>query len=288
MLPNLDDNNEARPDPTGTYTYSVRAQDQVGNGTAPAQYAQGTLRIDNRAPSVSLDPLASSAPPGTIDAIDVITTPLTLSGVVSETGSVQTGIQSVEIAFVPDSVTDLYSTTRLLLPLGDPAGSQTLLDYSGADYATAHLCGNTPCAATFVPGREGSAVQLDGSQRIEASSVTVPVTNFTLSGWFNTSCPECGILSITNGATTDRQLFLSGGNVCSQVVGSSTEEICSAVGSLADGQWHMAAQSVSSAGHLLYVDGQAGRQRDRNPGHRGHRHRRRGSCPARRHACSHR
>ena len=53
----------------------------------------------------------------------------------------------------------------------------------------------------------------------------------------------------------DRQLYLSGGNVCADVFNGARETICSAHTNYADGQWHQAAQVLSGGAQLLYVDG---------------------------------
>ncbi|MCO5242929.1 MAG: LamG domain-containing protein [Anaerolineae bacterium] len=56
-------------------------------------------------------------------------------------------------------------------------------------------------------------------------------------------------------STTDRQIYLLGGNVCVDVVNGSRETICSADATYNDNQWHMVAQTVGPDGHKLYIDG---------------------------------
>jgi hypothetical protein len=73
------------PDPTGSYTLTVRATDNVGNRatTAPA-----ILRLDSAGPTAALDLSATRIP--------AITKPLALTGTVSDT----TGVARLEVAFV--------------------------------------------------------------------------------------------------------------------------------------------------------------------------------------------
>lgn len=77
-------------DPTGAYTISVRAADNVGNATLD-DGATATLRLDATGPSATLSDADS--------ARTVITETLTLNGVITETGLA--GLDALEIAFTP-------------------------------------------------------------------------------------------------------------------------------------------------------------------------------------------
>ncbi|MCL4863014.1 MAG: hypothetical protein KJZ93_26625, partial [Caldilineaceae bacterium] len=84
---------EGLPDPTGTYTVSVRAVDNVGNRT-PDNAATGTLRLDMSGPAAVLSVADAQR--------RVITNTLTLSGIVTDTGPIgrPAGVDKVELAFV--------------------------------------------------------------------------------------------------------------------------------------------------------------------------------------------
>jgi hypothetical protein len=77
-------------DPTGVYTVSVRAADNVGNATLD-DGATAVLRLDATGPEAALSEADS--------ARQIITETLTLSGVITETGLA--GLDALEIAFTP-------------------------------------------------------------------------------------------------------------------------------------------------------------------------------------------
>lgn len=81
---------DALADPTGSYQVFVRAADQVGN-QSPASSAAGLVKLDGAAPVVALNDSA--------DMRTVISSTLTIGGVISDTGSA--GVKQVEIAYVP-------------------------------------------------------------------------------------------------------------------------------------------------------------------------------------------
>ena len=108
-----------------------------------------------------------------------------------------------------------------------------------------------------VTGRFGKAIRLTSSAQV-AIVPTMPLstTNYSLVGWFNATCQNCGIFAVNTSGTIDREIYLNGGNVCADVLNGSRETICSANVNYVDGQWHMVAHTLGSAGQLLYIDGQ--------------------------------
>lgn len=77
-------------DPTGSYTVSVRAADNVGNQSAD-NAATGLLHLDTTGPAVAFS---------TLDAARLlITDTVTISGLITDTG--RAGIDKLEMAFVP-------------------------------------------------------------------------------------------------------------------------------------------------------------------------------------------
>jgi len=256
VLSALDSQNSVLVNPTGQYTVTVRGTDGVGNITAPSNYGVGLARVDATPPQIALDtaPIASQ----------LITQPLTLTGVITDVGDVISGIAGAELSFTSDKVTDVYSETVLLLPLDDPAGSVRFAD--GLGQSNDGVCVDGNCPDGGAAGRFGRAASFDGSrnQAIAAPALPISTTQHALTGWFNTTCPNCGLFSIevpdpATGAAvaTDRNIYLSGGNLCADVINGGRETICSVGVNYADGDFHMVAQVLTPGGsHLLYADGQ--------------------------------
>ena len=214
--------------PTGLYDVQVRAVDNAGNQTPDASYAGGPLSLDTTPPTISLNEIPTS----NLSAGLLISRTLDIGGVISETDTIQTGIAGGEISFTPEVVTDVYANTLLLLYLDDPTGSKVFRDDSGKNIAT--VCTSASCPAAGVPGRFGKAVQFTGAsnQTLRAYHVAIDPAAYSTVASFKTSCANCGLASVItlNGptSTTDRQIYLLGGNVCVDVVNGSRETICSA------------------------------------------------------------
>src|SRR5439155_4415976 len=87
----------------------------------------------------------------------------------------------------------------------------------------------------------------------------VSETSYGATLWFNTTCNNCGIFSVTNGApgstAHDRHIYLSSGNVCARVWNNET--ICTTGVNYADGRWHHVAHTFggSVGGQKIYMDG---------------------------------
>ena len=249
----FDTNNAVIADPSGQYTFTVRARDAIGNITSDANMLSARIRVDNTPPIVSLNDLS---------AVKLITGTETimLSGVVSETGVISSGIASVDVGFTPEILTNIYADTLFVLSLDDGPGAVTFRDSSGKNHHA--TCTPPECPTTGVPGNFGTAANFNNSlsQSLQIGSTALPATNYSFVGWFKTFCLNCGIFaaytSITPTVQVDRQIYLSGGNVCADVFNGGREAICSADANYADGQWHMAAQVLGAGGDKLYVDGQ--------------------------------
>ncbi len=245
-------------DPSGTYNVTVRATDNATNQTVPADYFKGVVRIDNTAPVLTLQDPVPSDEPDTILGDPVISQSLTLRGIITDTEGPASGVKSGEIALTPDYLTDVYSSTLVVMGLDDLPNAQTFRN--DASLGQDGTCDPGQCPTANAPGMFGTAALFDASkfQRIVISS-TVPISNYTSAAWFNTTCQDCGIQSVDSrvGTTnfTDREMYLSGGNVCADVQGNSRETICSANQNYADGNWHMVAQVLGADGQFLYVDG---------------------------------
>ena len=97
ILSGFDNAEIALGDPTGVYTLSLRAWDVPGNHTSSMVYPP-PVRLDNTSPGVELTyPLT--------DTVILTDTALLITGIVTDSGSVASGIGRVEVAFV-DSESD--------------------------------------------------------------------------------------------------------------------------------------------------------------------------------------
>ncbi|QLQ05241.1 MAG: hypothetical protein HZY76_03435 [Anaerolineae bacterium] len=228
VLPNL-----GQRYPTGLYDITVRAVDGAGNETPRRPMPPAPCAWTARRPTpASTSTPSSNAPPGDVPAVNRIVRPITISGLITETGAIQAGIGGAEISYTPDIVTDVYSDTLLLLYLDDPAGSQTFRDDSGKNRVT--LCTTTTCPTAGVAGRFGHAAQFDGAaaggQVVRANAVAVAPGSYTLTEWFKAGCTNCGISSVQtlisgNLNNIDRQVALSGGNLCVDVFNGGREHL---------------------------------------------------------------
>lgn len=255
LLPALDENQAVQITPGGLYTVEVRTQDGAGNRTAPADILKVHIGVDNEAPQASvtgLEGVAVLAP--TLDE------PLTLNGLVTETGQVQAGVAGLEIALVPAEVVPALDDRTLALALNEPPQAAVFEDGSGLGHP--FYCLPEQCPTSGVPGRFDAALHFDGTdQYLDPLQLALPLTNFSTSLWFNTSCPDCGLFSADHGHLGaqghDRELYLDAGKVCANLKGpgSTVESICSLENTFADGQWHHAVHSVGPDGQVLIVDG---------------------------------
>ena len=241
--------------PNGAWQLEVRAFDVAGNETVPGTQAKGLLNVDNTPPVVGLNSVPS-----------IITQPLTLSGPVSETETVQTGVQRVELSFTGDGAFDADRTASAVLAFEDPPGATQFADWSGQGRGATCIEGGCPTAGAS--GRSGGAVAFaSGEQQVlQITNASVPTDAYTLVGWFKTTCKDCGLFSVSSsdylGSGIDRQIYLDRGYLCSDVVtyDDRRETVCSPkpYGSryYSGDSWIMGAQTVGPGGHRLYANGQ--------------------------------
>lgn len=248
-------------DPTGQYTLVLRARDNAADDGNEGVYTV-TLRIDATPPTVSGPVVPGGGKP---------TTPITgawpIIGVISDTGTVASGVRRVEIAYVPGAlVSALQDNLLLRLPLDETRGATVFSDPRNS--ARTLSCPSGRCPTAGMPGRFGQAVSYTASGQYLAGSQYLPYSGYTLALWFKTNSANAGIFAASKGVTDaagswrDRQIYLSNGNLCANVaIGDGSpaggfETIVSSGANYADGQWHMVVQTLGAQGHRLYVDGQ--------------------------------
>lgn len=269
-LNGFDDENTAIVQATDQYTVSIRAVDlALDDGNAAV--IEVPILIDTTPPSVTLDGLgiegSQTVTTNTLELTTILTGGVEIGGLVTDTGPVASGVSEVGIAFTPIEMVQSVVGASLRLPLDDPPSAVSFIDRSGQrNHGTCFVTvGGNRCPESGQDGRFGWAAAFDNSVLGEEEFIeftSLGVSEFGYSGllWFKTSCPDCGLLSIDNGILGsgghDRNIYLSGGNVCASVEGTVSETICSTGTNYADNEWHMVIQSIGVNGHHLYMDGE--------------------------------
>ncbi|HFQ94807.1 MAG TPA: hypothetical protein ENK32_12395, partial [Anaerolineae bacterium] len=170
--------------PNGVYTVTVRATDQAGNVATRAAPAN----VDGTPPDAAI------ADPG--NGRFLINSAVTLSGLVTETGQIASGVQGVEIAFHKLGQNDASAAPGLgdavlYLPLdetNDPATGQSVTRFAnqaGLAYSQYEaVCANCPAAGS--QGWLGHAVSFDGvNDELLVNGLGTAVTGgaVSLSAW---------------------------------------------------------------------------------------------------------
>lgn len=133
---------------------------------------------------------------------------------------------------------------------------------SAADACGSENTGTLQGGATWVSGRYGSALSLNGSTGYLSTAVSeANPSNFTLSLWFKTTSTSGGVLiGFANRATGqstswDRDISITTSGALSFRCYPGRTVTVTTTGSYNDGNWHFVAATLSSSGMLLYVDG---------------------------------
>lgn len=148
LLPGFDNDDNALMDPSGTYTLSLRAVDDIGNRLAEQVY--DVFVLDHRGPVVDL--LYTGPSTASITAPDIV-----LSGVLTDTGFVPSGVSALELVFPTMEQRDAHRDAVLRLFLDERPGQQTFLDYSGRGNHGTCQSGHCPDAVmTTLPGSSGT------------------------------------------------------------------------------------------------------------------------------------
>jgi uncharacterized repeat protein (TIGR01451 family) len=140
-------------DPTGTYTLTAVAVDEVGNRTTVVTLV--TLGVDAAPPEASLDDVTAQT-----GVTGTITTTLTLTGLVTETRIVSAGISHLEVGFVPGELTYVPTYTVALYRFDEASGATTFADASNRELAA--TCAGDACPSAGHPGAVNQAVHFDG------------------------------------------------------------------------------------------------------------------------------
>lgn len=162
-------------------------------------------------------------------------------------------LQVYRYALDSEQVYDLFYAIPVTarLPLNDRPSSTSFENNAFVGSIDDGTCSGAACPAAGTIGLINQATRFDGVDDV----ITVPVTttsNYMVSLWLNSTCENCGVFSLKNGASVYHQLYLKSGNICS-LVGST--EMCSRGSTVNNGQWHYVVYSNNGSSANLWLDG---------------------------------
>ncbi|NOZ04951.1 MAG: hypothetical protein GXP41_01170, partial [Chloroflexi bacterium] len=215
--------------PTGVYTLTVEAADNVGN---EASTALATIQVDASPAGAELDTDAVSA--------NVISDTVTLQGVAQDTPS------------LPGAV--------LRLHLDEAAGSHTFIDTSGrGNHAT---CSGSACPTAGEIGQFGRALQFNGANSAAVlNSLDFAKADYTVAAWFKSGAAAVQdiLLAATSGGQPGIRLQLASDGKPHYLhrfpADSTTGSELAGGQSLNDNAWHHLAAVKRGSSLSLYVDG---------------------------------
>lgn len=236
------------PDPTGVYSVSVRATDQVGNRT-PELVVPTPLRLDIDRPGAAI---------GAADATTtIVTSTLTLSGVISDTA----GVADLSAAFVPIDQVVILSHAALLLPFDEPAGAEYFAD-STVQHNDVSCATPGNCPAAGAAGRFNGALQFANGALLRGPAAVDldfdPSAGFSLQAWVKTSgagVQRTARLLVKRAGAQGYSLQLQNGAVAALELNGVL--VASGGPDLRDNQWHQIVGVVDreTGQARLYVDG---------------------------------
>lgn len=158
--------------PTGSYTFTMNAADAVGNVREVT--ATTLVRVDATPPQIELEQFG-----------ELISTTQTLQGTLSDPGSVASGVQQLELAFVPAEQVELQQEARIYLPFEEPLGSQVF--HSAADSATVGSCDSATCPTITSDGKVAQGLRLLPTQQVQLADRLGEVAGLSLVAWIDGS-----------------------------------------------------------------------------------------------------
>jgi hypothetical protein len=234
------------PNPTGRYTLSLRATDNVGN--TRTQSDPTPVIFDNNPPAVSLTNLSPT---------DTILAPQTLNGVITNTEG--GGPYGLQVALVPVEQAEVTLDAALAMNLNDRStvNGQIFLDASGFNQTGASVVNRTP--VVYEPGKVDEAVRFDGVDDFIQwqEPLKTPFTStLTAALWVkvkNIPVENTTLLSLSHAAAF---YWKTAGGLTFRVTDSSGK-ISEAVSNktLTDSQWHHVAGVWTGLASYIYIDG---------------------------------
>ncbi|MCP4210113.1 MAG: hypothetical protein GY764_01420, partial [Halieaceae bacterium] len=242
ILPAFGESGQSMADPSGDYTVSLRATDQVGNTTTPANYITETLSVDSTAPALSLTyPVSTTS---------VISTTLTLTGKASDDHA---AVGSVQVNFTPAEQLDALTGTALHLPFDENQFTEYFVDQSGSGHAA--VCSGAQCPTFGQSGQRDRAVALDGTDDyLIAPFLFDPSrTEFSAAIWFNAGNVDSSFMALIEQVPGYAFLGLLNGNVLFAAPSGytlSSEPVIQA------NQWYHSALTHDGVTLRLYLNGE--------------------------------
>ncbi|MCB0158668.1 MAG: hypothetical protein KDD83_11105, partial [Caldilineaceae bacterium] len=170
VMPVFGADGQSLPDPSGVYTATLRATDNVTNTTQPADYATVVIRVDGDAPAVT----ASAALSGT--------------SVISRAGEIRgqvtagDPVQSVELSLVPGAQMGALNGAILHLPMDENLATAYFDDQSGTNHDA--TCSGSACPTVGQPGQRDLAFRFDGAHdSLRVNDLTLKNQSITLAAW---------------------------------------------------------------------------------------------------------
>ncbi|MBM3134650.1 MAG: LamG domain-containing protein, partial [Chloroflexi bacterium] len=232
------------------YTFLSRATDNVGNQTAAGHGILLSIQVDNTAPLADLQYTGPST--------TTITTTVTLSGVITDPGSVAAGLSRLQMAFVPGEQVDVVSGTIVLLHFDEPTGAQRFEDSSGQGHHGA--CSGTSCPTAGVSGKVDQALRFDGANdyvEVSPSGTLDPGHELTLAAWVKLVNPANTQKIVGKTTTHDGYLLGVGNNqLFPEIWDSAGTRYNLATGSVPANTWTHLAVTWQTGGQMIgYING---------------------------------
>ena len=243
-------NMQPLPDPTGAYTLTLRATDKVGN--VYTSVAASPALFDNTPPDAALTSL---------DPMAVITTPLTISGVMTDTVS---GNWDMEVALIPVEQAQVGDNPALLLHFNEyaDADGQSVMDASGFNQTGYSDSAHAP--SLWEPpkvDRSWSALFAGDDYLQWDAPLKTPFTDaVTAAMWFKTSGtlttpPANNPVLLVLGDDLKLSWKASGGLTWRVADGSNQAFEVSSNQVLYDKLWHLVVATWDGSTASIYIDG---------------------------------
>lgn len=252
LLPPIGDDGGAIVDPSGIYTATLRAIDNVDNITPATSYPSTLITLDVAGPTLTV-----SEP---VSLTQVISTAVTVHGSVSDLS----GVAAVDVNLTPAEQIESLIGNVLYLPMDENRTSAYFNDQSGAGHDA--TCTGSSCPTVGEPGQRDGAFSFDGANTfLDAGDAIAELAkaDFSIGAWVKTTGTQVAIVTKSNGDNQwqkgEKSFYLDGSGV-PNFVGWGDSYIRGTT-SVNDGNWHhvLVTWDYSGSGTAgtgkIYVDG---------------------------------
>ncbi|MCB0070603.1 MAG: LamG domain-containing protein, partial [Caldilineaceae bacterium] len=170
VMPVFGADGQSVPDPSGVYTATLRATDNVSNTTPPTGYATVVVQVDGDAPAVT----ASAA----LSNTTVLSRAVQIGGQVTSADTVQ----AVELSLVAGAQMGALNGAILHLPMDENLATEYFDDQSGTNHDA--TCDGSACPTVGQPGQHDLAFRFDGVDDVlTVDDINLAGTSFTVAVW---------------------------------------------------------------------------------------------------------